>query len=168
LRSKVQEGSATSYLRRYLRITFVRTFVRRYILNKNRPAFNFRKSDDLLIYENEHAPVPTLGGITWHFVTPVNFYSMCFAENLVFLLDLARSVAPQRRAFPRRAAQRRVKYTWYVHVVSNEPTCRKSVPARANRRRTRTRIALLTVHNSSSRFLCPWPRACSASPCLPR
>ena len=80
----------------------------------------------------------------------------------------ARSVAPQRRAFPRRAAQRRVQCTQYVHNVFTEPTGRKCVPARANRRRTRTGIALLTVHNSSSRFLCPWHRACSASPCLPR
>ena len=80
----------------------------------------------------------------------------------------ARSVAPQRRAFPRRAAQRRVQCTRYVHNVFTEPTGRKCVPARANRRRTRTGIALLTVHNSSSRFLCPWQRACSASPCLPR
>jgi hypothetical protein len=80
----------------------------------------------------------------------------------------ARLGAPQRRDFTRRAAQRRVQCKWYVNNVFTEPTCRKCVPARANRRRTRTRIALLTVHNSSSRFLCPWHPACSASPCLPR
>ena len=67
----------------------------------------------------------------------------------------ARLGAPQRRASARRGAKRRVQRTWYVHNVFTEPTCRKCVPARANRRRTRTRIALLTVHNSSSRFLCP-------------
>jgi hypothetical protein len=93
---------------------------------------------------------------------------MCFAEHVFFAWLGARSVAPQRRAFPRRAAQRRVQCTQYVHNVFTEPTGRKCVPARANRRRTRTGIALLTVHNSSSRFLCPWHRACSASPCLPR
>ena len=93
---------------------------------------------------------------------------MCFAEHVFFAWLGARSVAPQRRAFPRRAAQRRVQCTRYVHNVFTEPTGRKCVPARANRRRTRTGIALLTVHNSSSRFLCPWHRACSASPCLPR
>ena len=93
---------------------------------------------------------------------------MCFAEHVFFAWLGARSVAPQRRAFPRRAAQRRVQCTRYVHNVFTEPTGRKCVPARANRRRTRTRNALLTVHNSSSIFLCPWHRACSASPCLPR
>ena len=80
----------------------------------------------------------------------------------------ARSVALQRRAYAQRAARRRVQWAWYVHNVFTEPTGRKSVPARAKRRRTRTRIALLTVHNSSSCFLCPWHRACAASPCLPR
>ena len=53
----------------------------------------------------------------------------------------ARSVAPQRRACARRAARRREQWTWYVHNVFTEPTGRKSVPARAKRRRTRTRIA---------------------------
>ena len=93
---------------------------------------------------------------------------MCFAEQVFFARLGARSVAPQRRAYARRAARRRVQWTWYVHNVFTEPTGRKSVPARAKRRRTRTRIALLTVHNSSSCFLCPWHRACAASPCLPR
>ena len=93
---------------------------------------------------------------------------MCFAKHVFFARLGARSVAPRRRAFPRRAAQRRVQYTWYVYNVSNEPTCRKSVPARAKRRRTRTRIAFLTVHNSSSTLLRPWHRACTASTCLPR
>ena len=80
----------------------------------------------------------------------------------------AQSVAPQRRAFTRRAAQRRVQRTRYVHNVFTEPTGRNFVPARANIRRTRTRNAHLTVHNSSSRFLCPWRRYCVASPCLRR
>ena len=93
---------------------------------------------------------------------------MCFAEQVFFARLGARSVAPQRRAYARRAARRRLQYTWYVHNVFTEPTVRKSCPARAKRRRTRTRIALLTVHNSSSCFLCSWHRACAASPCLPR
>ncbi len=49
----------------------------------------------------------------------------------------ARLGAPQRRDFTRRAAQRRVQCTWYAHNVFTEPTGRKCVPARANRRRTR-------------------------------
>jgi len=93
---------------------------------------------------------------------------MCFAEHGFFARLGVRSGVPQRRDFARRAAQRRVQWIWYVHNVFTEPTGRKCVPARANRRRTRTRNALLTVHNSSSIFLCPWHRACSASPCLPR
>jgi len=80
---------------------------------------------------------------------------MCFAEQVFFARLGARSVAPQRRAYARRAARRREQWTWYVHNVFTEPTGRKSGPARAKRRRTRTRIALLTVHNSSSCFL--WP-----------
>ena len=93
---------------------------------------------------------------------------MCFAEDVFFARLGVRSGVPQRRDFARRAAQRRVQWIWYVHNVFTEPTGRKCVPARANRRRKRTRIALLTVHNSSSRFLFPWHRACSASPYLPR
>ena len=93
---------------------------------------------------------------------------MCFAKHVIFARLGAQSVAPQRRAFTRRAAQRRVQRTRYVHNVFTEPTGRNSVPARANIRRTRTRNAHLTVHNSSSRFLCPWRRYCVASPCLPR
>ena len=93
---------------------------------------------------------------------------MCFAEHGFFARLGVRSGVPQRRDFARRAAQRRVQCAWYVHNVFTQLTGRKSVPARANRRRTRTRIALLTVHNSSSRFLFPWHRACSASPCLRR
>ena len=45
----------------------------------------------------------------------------------------ARSVAPQRRAYARRAARRRVQWTRNVHNVFTEPTGRKSVPARANK-----------------------------------
>ena len=71
---------------------------------------------------------------------------MCFAEQVSFARLGARSVAPQRRTYARRAARRREQWTWCVHEVFTEPTGRKSVPARANRRRTRTRIALLTVH----------------------
>ena len=93
---------------------------------------------------------------------------MCFAKHVIFARLGAQSVAPQRRAFTRRAAQRRVQRTRYVHNVFTEPTGRNSVPARANTRRTRTRNAHLTLHNSSSRFLCPWRRYCVASPCLPR
>ena len=67
---------------------------------------------------------------------------MCFAEHVFFARLGARSGVPQRRDFARRAAQRRVQCTWYAHNVFTEPTGRKCVPARANRRRTRTRIAL--------------------------
>ena len=78
-----------------------------------------------------------------------------YTEQVFFARLGARSVAPQRRAYARRAARRRVQWERYVHNVLAVPTGRKSVPARAKRRRTRTRIALLTVHNSSSCFLCP-------------
>ena len=62
---------------------------------------------------------------------------MCFAEHVFFVRLGARLVAPQRLEFTRRAAQRRVQCTWYAHNVFTEPTGRKCVPARANRRRTR-------------------------------
>lgn len=70
---------------------------------------------------------------------------MCFAKHVIFARLGAHSVAPQRRAFTRRAAQRRVQRTRYVHNVFTEPTGRNSVPARANTRRTRTRNAHLTL-----------------------
>ena len=62
---------------------------------------------------------------------------MCFAEHVFFARLGVRSGVPQRRDFARRAAQRRVQWIWYVHNVFTEPTGRKCVPARANRRRTR-------------------------------
>ena len=62
---------------------------------------------------------------------------MCFAEDVFFARLGVRSGVPQRRDFARRAAQRRVQWIWYVHNVFTEPTGRKCVPARANRRRTR-------------------------------
>ena len=93
---------------------------------------------------------------------------ICFAEQVFCSRLGAHSAAPQRRAYARRAAQRRVHWTWYLHNVFTESTDRKSVPAKANRRGTRTRNALLTVHNPSSIFLCPWHRVCAASPWLPR
>ena len=70
---------------------------------------------------------------------------MCFAKHVIFARLGAQSVAPQRRAFTRRAAQRRVQRTRYVHNVFTEPTGRNSVPARANIRRTRTRNAHYSI-----------------------
>ena len=68
-----------------------------------------------------------------------------------FLLDLAR-VQSLPSAAPTREEPRDAVSSGHGMCVFTEPTGRKSGPARA-KRRTRTRIALLTVHNSSSCFL---------------
>ena len=82
-------------------------------------------------------PVATLTFYTIHNSFFIRGYLHVLRRTRFFARLGARSVAPQRRDFARRAAQRRVQCTWYAHNVFTEPTGRKCVPARANRRRTR-------------------------------
>ena len=92
---------------------------------------------------------------------------MCFAEH-VFLLDLARvqllpSAAASRKE-PRNAVCN-AHGTCITFLLSRQA---ENLSPRGRTEEEHERAALLTVHNLSSRFLCPWQRACSASPCLPR